>query len=565
MGYASKRRENIITCLIFAFLLVLSVIGIWKTVYFGADIDESYALTMASRMVGGDRMMTDMWEPHQMSAFLYAPLVALYKGITGSLEGALVFMRFCGVAIQALVSVFLYATLKEEMKTGPAMVLSFVYFNFTPKHIQSPEFTSVFYWTIMLLMLFLLRFFRTEKRKNLVAAGICTSALVLCYPAAVLVFGYVAVLLLIKCSKKKQVLWYAATCGVCALLFVLYVVTVSGVAAFDNIGWIMMDESHRMSVTAQIKEHLSGLWEMLRVVVAMIVLSHVGRPVFAKKKNADYVFFAALFVMLAVYAVYQFHTVEKVNFAVFYPIVLQLFVVEWYFYIFFPKEEKDRRMFLVSVPVNGVAVLAVLLSSNVVTSYSMSFLMPAVILGAWQIMRVYEGREGRRGVWAPVLLGVCIVVQLFVSRICLVRYTSMQRKNIFETYYKVEHDVLKGIRLGEFDYIQYETKSRLLSQYVEAGDSFLYVGCDMFLYTQLQDARIATGNTISTPSFGEQLMAYYEKHPDRIPTVIFVDREYGMDFSQAVLQEPMRSFMEAHFDIENTVVEAAVTVYQRER
>ena len=65
---------------------------------------------------------------------------------------------------------------------------------------------------------------------------------------------------------------------------------------------------------------------------------------------------------------------------------------------------------------------------------------------------------------------------------------------MFETYYEVSHDVLKGVRLGDFDYVQYEAKSALLDKYVEKDDSFLYVGADMFLYTQLD------GTFISKPT-----------------------------------------------------------------
>ena len=147
-----KGRKNLITILLFVVLCILSAIGIWKTVYFSADIDESYALTMALRIASGERMIIDMWEPHQMSAALYAPLVFVYKGITGSMEGALIFMRICGLILQAAVSVFVYMTLKKDVPAWLSMVLAFSYFNFTPKHIASPEFSLLFYWAIMILM-----------------------------------------------------------------------------------------------------------------------------------------------------------------------------------------------------------------------------------------------------------------------------------------------------------------------------------------------------------------------------------------------------------------------------
>ena len=76
------KKNRVWAGILFAVCILLSLIGIWKSVYVSADIDESYAFTMAVRIAGGERMFIDLWEPHQMSAFLYAPLVWIYKSIT---------------------------------------------------------------------------------------------------------------------------------------------------------------------------------------------------------------------------------------------------------------------------------------------------------------------------------------------------------------------------------------------------------------------------------------------------------------------------------------------------
>ena len=81
------KKNRVWVGILFAVCILLSLIGIWKSVYVSADIDESYAFTMAVRIAGGERMFIDLWEPHQMSAFLYAPLVWIYKSIAGNLDG----------------------------------------------------------------------------------------------------------------------------------------------------------------------------------------------------------------------------------------------------------------------------------------------------------------------------------------------------------------------------------------------------------------------------------------------------------------------------------------------
>lgn len=562
-----KSGKNLIAILLFVLFGVLSAVGIWKTIYFSADIDESYALTMAARIAGGECMMYEMWELHQMSAFLYAPFVALYKAVVGSLEGALIFVRICGLVIQALLSIFLYRTVRKDMPSWLSLAIAFAYFNFTPKHIASFEFSLLFYWAFMVLMLCLIRYMDTKHMRWIVVSAVAMSVIVLCYPTMVLLFGCVAAWLLIKKEKKAAGIMTLG-CAVLGAAFVIaLILQYGGIGVFSYIPNVLMDESHTQNLALHMYTHLQGIWEMLFVVLALMILVHVGRPVLDKKKEKGALFLGLLLIAEAVYAIVQFHTINDVNFMILYPVILQVFAVEWYAYASFEKDEKDKLYFQAVFPLTLVAVLSILLSSNVLTAYSMSYFMPGVLLGVWQIYRVYAKQDEKRRsyAWMAILLLVCVLVQLFAARILLVRFSSTQKKNIFETYYEVSHDVLKGVRLGDFDYIQYEAKTALLDKYVDEDDSFLYVGADMFLYTQLDGATIATGNTISTPAFGQQLMEYYEVHPEKIPTVMFVDREYGADFSQVLLSEPMKTFTETYFDTEQAVMEPAVTVYTRER
>lgn len=60
-------------------LLAASLAATVKIIFFGFDIDEQYAVSMAYRMVRGDRMFLEMWEPHQTSAFFSAAFLGLYR------------------------------------------------------------------------------------------------------------------------------------------------------------------------------------------------------------------------------------------------------------------------------------------------------------------------------------------------------------------------------------------------------------------------------------------------------------------------------------------------------
>ena len=57
-----------------------------KIIFFGFDIDEQYAVSMAYRLVQGDRMFLEMWEPHQTSAFFSAAFLWLYMQLFHTLK-----------------------------------------------------------------------------------------------------------------------------------------------------------------------------------------------------------------------------------------------------------------------------------------------------------------------------------------------------------------------------------------------------------------------------------------------------------------------------------------------
>ena len=608
-------KKKLPTIILGIVLLVLSVIGAWRTVYFSADIDESYALTMAVRIARGDRMFVDLWEPHQMSALLYVPFVLCYRWVTGGMTGSLVFMRQAGILIQLFMSIRLYCFLKKECQSPFAMVLSFAYFNFTPKHIQSPEFTSLCYWLLMALILCLCTYQRSGAKRYPVLAALAMSALVLCYPTMLVLFVVCLLWFLIprrepgepersseqvpvRRKERKAAGLFAGTCVRAGILFLAFLFIRGGAGeVLGNIPNVLSDASHAQNFLQLWKHHILQLWDMLKLTLPLIVILQVGRPVLDKRNRFGSLILIILLMVQAVWGIYQFHTIVKVNFMIVFPILLQLFVIGWYAAVCFPQEKEQKALYQICLLINLTAVLCIMSASNLDAVYSVSFLMPAVLFGFLMLKGAVlpdagaecakagdgeaeydeakdtetensgaEKRENacrRMGKVVFILVLALFLLQLVTTRIFLVRFTSTQRKNLFEGYYETQTGPLAGIYLGEFDYRQYEAKSAALTKYVSDEDVFLFVGCDMFLYSALQGAKIGTGNTISTPAFSQQLIHYYEKYPQRIPTVVFVDREYAADFSVVLLKEPFQSFMQTYFDMDAPVTEGPVTVYHR--
>ena len=553
------------TVIMWGCLILLSAAGLLKTVYVGADIDESYAVTMAIRLIKGDRLFADMWELHQTSAVLYAPFVWLFEKCNGTTGGLLVFLRWIGVCIQGGLAFFVYKSFRHISTRNIAFILAILFFNMTPKQVQSPEYTVMAYWGMMIVSMALLQFYIKKKSGYLVFGAVGLCMLILAYPTAVvLIIPYVLLVFWIeKDNWKKNISIFTGTCVGLGILFLLYVLSgISIKELLKSVSYILMDESHKQSLRELLLIHLRYFVDMLKVTVPIIALCHIGRIIYRKNKNKDTLFFGAVLLILQmVYAFIQFHTIEKVNFLIVLPIILQTFVIGIYFYFAFKRSKVDQFLFWATMVPNMLFVFIILLSSNLTANYSMSFLIPGTLTAVYMIARVFFKNDIKLAK-KVVLFGfiACFCGMLITTRVFLVRYTSTQRVNIFVPYYKVTQGVLDKIRVGDLDYRQYETKMNSLKKYVGKDDVFLYVGADMFLYSETA-AKIGTGNTISTPAFGEQLFTYYKKHPDRIPTVIFLDCEYIMDYRIWLEEKEFGSFINENYG--EPIEEGPLYIYQK--
>lgn len=596
----SKKINRACCVFLWAAAIVLSVAGVLKTVYISADIDESYTVTMACRLIKGDRLFLDMWELHQTSAVLYAPFVWLFVKIKGSVIGLLVFLRIVGVCLQGLLAFYLYRAFRHYMGRSSAFFLSILFFNFTPKHIQSPEYSLLCCLGFALTTASFLQYYVKAQQKNsflyLIAGALGLCVTILSYPAAiVLVVPFLMVLVYLtkkafcqtaKDSRyfgqmKKNILLFLGTCAVCGMLFLLYVLSgISIEALIEAVSFVFMDESHKQNMAEHVLSHLQYLWDMLRITLPAVAICHVGRLVWRRWKKKDSMLFPLLLLLVQTgYGIVQFHTITDVNFLIFFPVILQVVVIGIYFFISYEKTEADKVLCYTVLPANFCLVLAVLFSSNLTANYSMSFLFLSVLVALFMIGRIFvrkekteEAGKGKEGIvpetekkemagkviWG--LFAAVFVCMVFTSRIFLVRYTATQRINVFAPVYEAWHGVLSGVWLGDNDYRQYEWKTASLHEHVTDEDVFLYVGADMFLYGET-DALIGTGNTISTPAFGEQLLTYYEQHPERIPTVIFVDCEYTMDYRIWLETEPFKSFIAEHYT--EPIEEGPLYIYKK--
>ena len=59
-------------------LVILSCLAAIKLIFFGIERDETYAISLAYRLMQGDKLLSEMWEAHQTSSLLAAMLIHVY-------------------------------------------------------------------------------------------------------------------------------------------------------------------------------------------------------------------------------------------------------------------------------------------------------------------------------------------------------------------------------------------------------------------------------------------------------------------------------------------------------
>ena len=68
--------------------------ALWKCPYGFGSYDDAFYLTVPHRLSMGDALFVDEWHLSQLSGLLTAPLVWLYRTLTGSMDGSILAARY---------------------------------------------------------------------------------------------------------------------------------------------------------------------------------------------------------------------------------------------------------------------------------------------------------------------------------------------------------------------------------------------------------------------------------------------------------------------------------------
>lgn len=528
-----------------AILIVLSLLATIKICILGLGIDEEYAVTMAYRMVTEDRMFMEMWEPHQTSGFLTAFLTWIYVQITGGTEYLIIYLRLSGAVIQALISLFLYRTIRQGFPEDAAFCIAIFFYNTLPKWIQTPEFANMLVWFSTLAFACFLRYYMvSEKVENekvpsgrskiwLVAAGVSLSAMVLSYPSGILAIPVILLgMWMLRghgAGKTPGICFVPEACtvlGTCAVLGISYLVfflrNMTVEEFIYGLGQMMTDGSHQLYVSERILAYGQELLRLLGFVAAAAVPALMITMICKKLRNIHSFLMLMLIFSLIEQVVYWLGDSRYLQEPLIY--FHLLFLAGIFKYRYGGQSEAvdraNRKALFWFGSVAGVSVwLSALAITNTTISVTGSYLMTGLISGIlflWEDVKAWGQKYLLRG-FVLCLLGTTLFAKGY-----LVCSTEGIKDTVALVRQKALYGPAKGIYCRYVDGYVYNIVAELLAEYTTEECPVLYVG-EHSLYYMLGSQTISNFSTISTPTYDERLVEYWDRYPERVPKIVVCD------------------------------------------
>lgn len=216
-----------------AFALCLGFL-LWKAPRGFGFNDEPFIISTAHRLLFGDGLLADEWNPAQLIGFIIYPFVLLYHKLSGGMEGAILFFRYCYVGIWSATALFAYSKLKAYPLAWAAILFFYLY---APLDYMTLSYNSIALSS--LLTAFIIMLF-SKRKPAFVIAGILFSFVVLLYPFMIFIYicYTVAVFYTRKQSDKPDCLaiknWLLMSIG-SAIIAAIFVIVLFSRASINDI------------------------------------------------------------------------------------------------------------------------------------------------------------------------------------------------------------------------------------------------------------------------------------------------------------------------------------------
>lgn len=524
---------------LYLILTALCAVTACKILLVGYDIDEQYAVSMAFRLLKGDRLLADLWEPHQTSGWLCALLTAPYVAILQTTAGVQLYLRFCGLLLHGAVGLCLYRTLKSYLCREHAFLVCCIYFFALPKIMFLPEFSNIQVWCLLMAALCLLRYYGprgTGSRgegaslRHLVFAGCFLALEVLSYPSTILAFA-ACVICMICCRRRTpRALWLellclTAPCLLGALAFLAWLLSYIPLGELGKLlSIVASDGSHSAPWGERLLEHGRSLAQILLFFLVYALAAFLIEAMCRRRTHKPFssLLWSELLIActLAGQVCIWLFGQSYPN----YPMVEYFFLPVLLFCAALGRKVmfSPALAFLVLMPL--AAFLGILLFSNHPLLVSLPFLAPCAvgILSLPQLSRWLTEKSTGRLLLMPRILLVLWVCVLLFGRCYMQRTTGGRHETILDEISLLRRGPALGLAADTASAVRYRDNYELITTALPEGARVFYMGSHTDLYL-MKDLEYATPSTICSPTFDQKIHTWFELHPEKQPDYVVCD------------------------------------------
>lgn len=531
------KHKKLMILLLFA-LLIYTI----KNIFVGADVDEGYGMVLGWRLVNGDRLFLDMWEPHQTSGIftaLFMKLILWLRG--GNMDYLNLLLRVAFFLVQGLIAYLVCrvfaACLLDDDQQEYAVYFAFIYYLTTPKCIFIPEYSNLQVWFFTLAALGFIRYYRSRDTSSpyriiwLVFAGFMLACDVLAYPSMLLLFPP-CLILIGKCHIRSPLAEFIAFILPCLLGAGVFIAYIFSYMSFDELRYvlphILTDGSHDISLSESILTALASFGMILLMIAGISAVAFLILTVYRKnsKKALTEKGSFAVFLLLwfLVQTIMQFYYWFAGNYNSGYPQISYLALMFFGIILYFVQYSSKKAGFLL-ILFSFLSYAALILLSNWEPIHLSVYLVMGLLGGLLFVGKFLKDSLPSGNRWFSIILAVFILSNVFGR--C---YLMIGGEEVHSTIFNVRGINRQGVRAGIFtsymNAYRYNTTLPDWQEIAPDGSTVLYVGPSQHLY-MLSNTTIAAPSTISTPTYDESLLSYWELNPERYPDVVAVESWFG--------------------------------------
>lgn len=524
-------------------ILVGVILANIKRVFLDFDVDCEYAIAQSYRMARGDHMIAQMWEPHQTSAFLNAIFIKIYLLLTGTTTGIALYLNTVGLGAKLGVAYVFYRTFRKYCDSSILFFMCAFFMTVNAKNFIVLDFSNMMVYFSVLLCCALFTYLQRQEEPGrnkffLVLAAVCFCLEVLSYPSAIILFPLLLVILCRYSVTKGKDMWlFSGVCFAFGCAFLGILIAQAGWSQFwVSVNYIVTgDETHQVGKFAvQLKTYAAEAGSVAALFGGCAILSFLSGKVSAGRGASltkfDYV--KRFFIFLLGYNF--IHILIDLSENGFHVIFRLLYVAPYIPVLFFAFmlrgncEREERMAFDIGAEISLGSCVAVLLLTNLTLLTTVAYLTLGVMVSMMPIGRYLQKvmpNEKRMKMYGLFILFLAVVIFKNI-------YVFRPSNRLHATILSVRNVVRDGPMMGIFsDYMgAYIRNSNLKDwrQYVHEGDKVLIIGYPVstigYLY---EDTEICVDSTISSPTYSEKLLSYWELNPWKEPDVVILDCWFG--------------------------------------